>query len=65
MGEHSSAKLAHVGTRSEVILSEFIDPKDWLGWVQALGVIISKGLLPLEKGRTLYRKFPPFQKEKR
>lgn len=56
--------MAHAGARSEVVLSEFIDPKDRLGWVQALGIIVSKELVHLEERRTLCRKFPPFQKEK-
>lgn len=57
--------MAHAGVRSEVVLFEFIDHKDWLGWVQALGIIVFAELFPLEERRTLCRKFPPFQKEKR
>lgn len=53
--------MAHAGVRSEVVLFEFIDHKDWLGWVQALGIIVFTELFPLDERR----KFPPFQKEKR
>lgn len=45
--------MAHAGARSEVVLSEFIDPEDRLGWLKALGIIISKELLLLEKVRSL------------
>lgn len=55
--------MAHAGPRGKVVLSEFIDPEDWLGWVEALGIIISKELFSLEERRTSYRKFLPFRKK--